>query len=293
MNNNSRLFSTIANIVLMIWSIICILPFLLLVSSSFSSEKSILVSGYSFIPREFSMEAYNYLASNFEYIMRAYGITFLITILGTAVSLLITTMLAYPLSRDDMPFRKAMTFYVFFTMLFNGGLVPTYLLYNNVFHIKNTIFALVIPYLLLSAFNVLIARTFFVTNIPMAIIESAKIDGAGEFLTFSKIVMPLSLPILATLGLFVGVGYWNDWFNGMVFLTDPNLYSIQNLLNQMLQNIQFMQNNPDIGSRTTVPLPETTVKMAIAVIGVFPILFVYPFFQKYFVKGIVIGAVKG
>jgi putative aldouronate transport system permease protein len=283
----------IANIVLITVSLLCILPFILLISSSFSSEKSILLRGYSFIPREFSLDAYKYLATNGAYILHAYGITFFITIVGVTVSLIITTMLAYPLSRADFPFRKQITFYIFFTMLFNGGLVPTYLLYNNFFHIKNTIFALIMPYLLMNGFNVLITRTFFTANIPPSIIESAKIDGAGEFTIFSKIILPLSLPILATIGLFVGVGYWNDWFNGMVFISNAKLYSIQNVLNQMLQNIQFMQNNPDIGTKMTTELPETTVKMAIAVIGVLPILVIYPFFQKYFVKGITIGAVKG
>lgn len=158
---------------------------------------------------------------------------------------------------------------------------------------KNTIFALLVPYLLMNGFNVLITRTFFITNIPPAIIESANMDGAGEFSIFFKIILPLSLPIVATIGLFVGIGYWNDWFNGMVFLNNAKLYSIQNVLNQMLQNIQFMQNNPDIGGHATVELPQTTVKMAIAVIGVLSVLVIYPFFQKYFVKGIAIGAVKG
>jgi putative aldouronate transport system permease protein len=290
---SSRTSKLVANIVLMTVSLLCILPFILLISSSFSSEKSILVKGYSFFPREFSFDAYKYLVTNGLYILHAYGITFFITIVGTAVSLIMTTMLAYPLSRTDFPFRKQLTFYIFFTMLFNGGLVPTYLMYNNFFHVKNTIFALLVPYLLMNGFNVLITRTFFITNIPHEIIESAKIDGAGEFKIFSKIILPLSLPIIATIGLFVGVGYWNDWFNGMVFINNAQLYSIQNVLNQMLQNIQFMQNNPDIGSHMTVALPETTVKMAIAVIGVVPILIIYPFFQKYFVKGITIGAVKG
>ena len=283
----------LANIVFILASAVCILPFLLMISSSFSSEKSILVSGYSFWPRQFSLEAYRYLATNAAYLGHAYGITFFVTIFGTAIGLCMTLMLAYPLSRSDMPFRNKISFLVFFTMLFNGGLVPTYLLYNNIFHIKNTIIALLVPYLLMNGFNVLITKTFFVTNIPPAIIESAYIDGAGELMIFSKIILPLSLPIIATIGLFIGIGYWNDWFNGMIFLNDAKLFSIQNVLNQMLQNIQFMQNNPDIGTRTTVELPQTTVKMAIAVIGALPILIIYPIFQKYFVKGIVIGAVKG
>ena len=283
----------VSHIVMLFVTVVCLLPFVLLIASSLSSEKSIIVGGYSFFPREFSLEAYNYLANNGDYLLHAYGISILVTVVGTAVSLIITCMLAYPLSRPDLPFRNKFTFLVFFTILFNGGLVPTYLLYNNILGIKNTLFALLIPYLLMNGFNVLITRTFFITNIPPALIESAYIDGAGEFTIFRKIIIPLSLPIVATIGLFVGVGYWNDWFNGMIFINQARLYSIQNVLNQMLQNIQFMQNNPDIGSRQSLPLPETTVKMAIAVIGVIPILVIYPFFQKYFAKGITVGAVKG
>ena len=286
-------FKIFANVILSLVSAICVLPFILLIMSSFSSEKSILTYGYSFWPKEFSLAAYHYLAVNAAYLAHAYGITFFITTVGTFVSLFITMMLAYPLSRKDLPFRNIFIFFVFFTMLFNGGLVPTYLLYNNIFHIKNTLFALIIPYLLMNGFNVLISKTFFSTTIPEAIVESAYIDGAGEFTIFFKIILPVSLPVIATIGLFVGIGYWNDWFNGMVFLDNAKLFSIQNVLNQMLQNIQFMQNNPDIGSKMTVELPETTVKMAIAVVGVFPILIIYPVFQKYFVKGIAIGAVKG
>lgn len=281
---------------MMIFSLACLLPFLLLIVSSFSSEKSIIQRGYSFFPQEFSLAAYQYLLSEAAYLLHAYGITIFVTVTGTALSLLVTMLLAYPLSRKDYPLRKPVTFLVFFTMLFNGGLVPTYLLYSMVLGIKNTILALIVPNLLLNAMNVLLARTFFMTNIPAAIIESASIDGASELRIFTSIVMPCSLPILATIGLFVGVGYWNDWFNGMIYLTNPNLFNIQNVLNNMLQNIQFLQSHSSVSSDMSSAvdkLPQTTVKMAIAVVGILPIMVIYPFFQKYFVKGIVIGAVKG
>lgn len=289
-NRTSRI---IANVVLTIWSLICILPFFLMIMSSFSDENAIIKYGYSFFPRKFSLAAYQYLAAQGNYIFHAYGITVLITIVGTTLGLAMTMMLGYPLSRKDLPFRNVLTFIVFFTMLFNGGLVPTYLMYTTIFHLKNTLTALLVPALLMNGFNVLIARTFFMTNIPMAIIESASIDGAGEFTIFRKIILPVSLPILATIGLFIGVAYWNDWYNGMIYLTDAKLLNIQNVLNNMLTNIQYISQNPEVAGNISVPLPETTVKMAIAVVGVLPVLVIYPIFQKYFVKGIVIGAVKG
>lgn len=283
----------ILNIFMMILSIICIMPLVLLISSSFSDNLYVIRHGYSFIPKKFSIEAYSYLMNQAGYIFHAYFITIFITLVGTTVSLFMTTMLAYTLSREDLPGNKYLTFFVFFTMLFNGGLVPTYILYAQTLGIKNTILALIIPWLLMNGFNVLLARTFFKSDIPRAIIESANIDGASEFTIYIKIILPLSLPIMATLGLFVGVGYWNDWYNGLVFLTDTNLFSLQNVLNQILLNVQFLLQNSTASSHIdTSQIPGETVRMAIAVIGLVPILFAYPFFQKYFVKGIVMGAVK-
>jgi putative aldouronate transport system permease protein len=180
-------------------------------------------------------------------------------------------------------------------MLFNGGLVPTYLIYTQIFHIKNTLAGLIVPGLLMNGFNVILVRTFFATSIPEAIIESARIDGLGEFGTFVQIVMPLSLPILATLGLMTGVSYWNDWYNGLIYITEPNLFSLQNLLNRILENLSFLQRNSSLGAaaaREIARIPGNTVRMAMAVIGVIPVLAIYPFFQKYFVKGITIGAIK-
>jgi len=285
-----------SNIVLLLLSFSCIIPFVLLIVSSVTDDATITLYGYSFFPKKLSLDAYKYLFSQGSVIGRAYAITVFITVVGTSVSLVISSMLAYPLSRKDYPLHKVQTFMVFFTMLFNGGLVPTYLVYTRIFDFKNTIFALIIPALLMNGFNVLLMRTFFRMNIPMAIIESAKIDGAGEFSTFIKIIMPLSLPIMATVGLLVGVSYWNDWNNGLIYITKPQLYSIQNLLNRILQDIQFLATNPDINAQSgevMTKLPSTTVRMAIAVIGVLPILVIYPFFQKYFQKGMTIGAVKG
>ena len=209
--------------------------------------------------------------------------------------MILSSMLAYPLSLKKLPGRNFFSFFVFFTMLFNGGLVPTYMMYSGTFHIKNTIFAMIVPGFLMSAVNVLLIRTYFSNNIPEALYEAAEVDGAGHFTVFTKIVLPLGKPILVTVGLFAGLGYWNDWTNGLYYISDPDLWGIQNLLNKMISDIQFLQS----GSSTVTtamsmgPLPSTSVRMAIAFIAMVPILILYPFLQKYFAKGIAMGAVKG
>lgn len=182
---------------------------------------------------------------------------------------------------------------VVFTMLFSGGLVPSYLIYTQIFHIKNTFFALWIPGLLMNGFNVMLMRAYFSTSIPPSLIDAAKVDGAGEMLTFRKIVLPMSLPMLATIGLFTGLMYWNDWNNGLIYLTKPSMYSLQNLLNRVLSDIQYLKSATfNTNQFDTTRLPTETARMAIATISVLPILMAYPFFQKYFVKGIALGAVK-
>lgn len=295
MYKSDRITQYVSHIVLAILALGSIIPFIILLSSSLTDEAAILKEGYSFWPKELSFAAYDYLFNNGASILRAYGITVLVTIVGTVSSLAITSLLAYALSRRDLPYRNVFAFFVFFTLLFNGGLVPTYLVYTQIFDLKNTIWALIVPGLLMNGFNVLLMRTFFITSIPEPIIESARIDGAGEFKTFFSIILPLSLPILATIGLLQTIGYWNDWFNGLIYITEPSLFSIQNMLNRMLQDIQFLANS-NLGSNASTAaaqIPTTAVRMAIAVIGVLPILIAYPFFQKYLVKGIALGGVKG
>jgi putative aldouronate transport system permease protein len=295
MVDNSKVFKIALHTVLMILALFCLLPFLLLFASSFSSEASLIKHGYSFFPREFSMNAYNYLFTSSTAIVRAYSITIFVTAIGTTVNLALSILLAYPLSRRDLPHRNIFAFVIFFTMLFNGGLVPTYIMYTQFFHIKNTLFALIVPQFLLSAFYVIMMRTYFTSNIPMEIIEAAKIDGAHEFRVLYQVVLPMSLPILATVGLMVGLGYWNDWTNGLYFLTDAKLFSIQNVLNRMIRDAQFlsqMASSTNMGAAAK-NLPSTSLKMAVAVIGALPILVIYPFFQRFFVQGITVGAVKG
>lgn len=294
--NENKAMRWISNTVLGLFAAACLIPFALLIIASFSSEESIVRQGYSFFPEQFSLKAYEYLWMHYLELGRAYGITILITVIGTAVSLAITSMLAYPLSRRDMPLNRVWTFIVFFTMLFNGGLVPTYLVYTQIFDIKNTLFGLLLPGLLMNGFNILLVRTFFITSIPSALIDAASIDGAGEIKIFYRIILPLSMPIMATIGLFQAIGYWNDWFNGLIYITDTKLFGIQTILTKMVMDIQFLTSNSNAAGvnagAAIADLPSTSVRMAIAAIGVLPILIAYPFFQKYFVKGITIGAVK-
>ncbi|WP_331436829.1 carbohydrate ABC transporter permease [Gordoniibacillus kamchatkensis] len=229
-------------------------------------------------------------------IAKGYGISILVTVLGSLLGLLITALFAYPLSRRDFSLRNFFSFYVFFTMLFNGGLVPWYLVYTKMFDLRDSIFALIVPNLLMSAFFVLMMRTFFQTTIHPSIIESASIDGAGELRIFFRIVLPLSLPVLATIGLFYVLGYWNDWFNSLVFMNDSDKVNLQYLMYKTMMNLQFLvanaQNNTN-ASAEIAKIPNETIRMAMCIVGMGPIVLAYPFFQKYFVKGLTIGAVKG
>lgn len=281
-----------SHFVLFLAAVSCAVPFLLMFSASLTSERSLAAAGYWFIPKEFSSAAYDYLWLQKYSIIRAYGITIFTTVMGTSVSLLITVLLAYPLSMPQLPGKKIIMFFVVFSMLFNGGLVPTYIMYTQYFHIKNTIWSLIVPNMLMNAFNVLLIRNYFVSSVPHEMIEAGRIDGAGEYAILFKIILPISAPILATVGLMNGLAFWNNWYNGLIYLSDDKLYGIQVMLNAILQNVQFLASH-NVGVSAAVPLPTAAVRMAIAVIAVIPVLIVYPFFQKYFVKSITLGAVKG
>ncbi len=285
----------LAHIVLIILSVCALLPFALLAIASFTEEDTAIKYGFTFFPKQFSLSAYQYIAGEWQQIGHAYMITMVVTVVGTLLGMVICTLLSYGLTRDFIG-RKFINFFVIFTMLFNGGIVSTYYVYTNVFHIKNTIWALILPGLLLNVFNIMIEKSYFTANIPEALLESARIDGAGEFTTFAKIVLPLSKPILATLGLMTAITYWNDWTNGLYYVDDANYYSLQYVLNKINENAAFLASNSSQMSgmmHGTASIPTTTVRMAIAVVGILPIIMLYPFFQKYFVKGITIGAVKG
>lgn len=283
-----------ANVVMCICSFLALAPFVLLIIASLTDETVALENGFSYFPAKWSLAAYDYIANQWEMLGRAYLMTIVVTAIGTAVGLIMTALLAYMLSQRDLPGRRFLNLYVVFTMLFNGGLVPTYIMYVKTFHIKDTIWALIVPNLLLSAFLVMLVRNYFENNIPRDLYEAARIDGASEFQNFTTIALPLSVPILATVGLMMGIAYWNDWQNGLYYLSDQgkNLYTIQNILNNINQNIAFLSSNATVGVNLA-DLPTTTVRMAIAVVGILPVLILYPFFQKYFARGLVAGAVKG
>ena len=293
--NDVKSFNTFATVVLTILTVITLLPIVLIVIASFTDEKVLLSTGYTYLPSKLSLDSYYYMVRQGPMILRSYGITVLVTILGTLGSILLTATLAYPMSRKDFKWHNTLSFIVFFTMLFNGGVVSSYIMWSTIFGIKNTLLALILPNYLVTAFNVFLIRNYYSNSIPGALIESAKIDGATELTIFVKIMLPLAIPVMATVALFTGLTYWNDWTNGMYFITNPELYGIQNLLIRIMNNIQFLKSssNAALLGTQTIDLPGTSVRMAMAVIGVLPILIVFPFVQKYFVKGVVLGAVKG
>ncbi|MDL2301285.1 carbohydrate ABC transporter permease [Lachnospiraceae bacterium OttesenSCG-928-D06] len=294
----SKRYQLIINIVLAIITLTIILPFLLVFISSITDENTLIRNGYSFFPEKLSLYAYQYIIRQGEKILRAYGMTIIVTFCGVILNLALSALMAYPLSVKTLPHRKALTFFVFFTMLFNGGLVPTYLMYVNFFHIKNSIWALIIPNILLSANNILMIRSYFMTSIPSALYEAAKVDGANHFRILYTIVLPLGKPILVTMGLFSGLAYWNDWTNGLYYLSGnagQKLFTIQNLLNQMITDIQYLSSGKVMGNigAELAKLPATSIRMAIAFIAMLPLFVIYPFLQKYFSEGITLGAVKG
>lgn len=279
----------------LLFSVTCIFPVLVVLGVSLTDQDTIYLHGYNLIPKVFSAAAYEYLFRDIGPILDAYMVSIFVTVFGTIVALLITALVAYPLSRQDFAFRNFFSFFVFFTMIFGGGLVPWYLVYTNFIDIRDTIWALIVPNHLLSAFYVMIMRTFFTSSIHPSILDSAKMDGAGEIRIFTRIVIPLSLPVLATIGLFYTLSYWNDWFNSLVFMNSDKMVSIQYLMYKAMRNLQYLTNIAQVGglSDQTAKLPSETARMAMAIIGMGPIVLAFPFFQKYFVKGLTVGAVKG
>ena len=292
-----KIFQIIGHIVMAVLSLGAIVPIVLLVMSSVTDNDALIRDGYSFFPREFSFYAYEYIFKTGNTVISAYGVSIVLTITGTLLSLAVTTMLAYAIANRGLPGKGMLTFYVFFTMLFNGGLVPTYMNYTNVFGIKNTFLSLLIPGLVTNGFYILLMKSYFAASIPEEILDAASIDGASQFQTFYRVALPLANPIVATIGLFAGIAYWNDWQNGYIYLTKrTDLYSIQNLLNRMIQNIQYLsQNSANIRNADVglAAIPSVSVRMAIAVVGILPIVAIYPFLQGNFIKGITLGGVKG
>lgn len=290
-------FLAVANITMIFVTIMALLPFLLVFLSSITDENELIRNGYSLFPGKISFYAYEYIIKQGRKIFRAYGVTIFVTAIGTAANIFMSSMLAYGLSLKRLPGLRLLTFYVIFTMLFNGGLVPSYLMYTSVFNVKNTILALIVPNLLLHPMNVLLMRTYYSSNIPSEIYESAEIDGASQFHVFLHIVLPLGKPIMATMAVFSGLSYWNDWTNGLYYLVGydgEKLFSIQNFLNKIVTDIQYL-NSSQVGANTELlsKLPTTSVRMAIAFVAMIPVLLIFPFLTRFFSNGIMMGAVKG
>lgn len=283
------------NVLFIILAAMAIIPILFVFIISISSEESIRQVGYSFIPSSLSSSAYDFLWNERDTIFNALWISVLVTITGTLLGLALTSTMGYVLSRPVFKLKGFYTWSVFIPMIFNGGMAASYVVNANLLGLKNSIWALILP-LAVSSFNIIVCKTFFRSTIPDSIIESAKIDGATQLRIFSTIVLPISKPVLATIGLFLTFGYWNDWFQSSLYITDSRLVSLQALLNNMMKSLDYLANNPTAGlslQQYRNQMPSESVRMAIAVVIVIPIACAYPFFQKYFISGLTIGAVKG
>jgi putative aldouronate transport system permease protein len=274
----------------------CVFPFIFVLIISLTDEKSLLQNGYRIFPEKWSTFAYSYIFKTGDQLLHSYGITITVTVIGTLLTVFMTTLYAYALSRKNFSYRKFFSFIAFFTMLFGGGLVPSYIVVTQLLHLKDSIWALILP-MSMNAFYILVLRTFFQTMVPDAIIESGKIDGAGEFKTLFSLVLPISLPGLATIALFSTLGYWNDWFNALLYIDSTNLVPLQALLMRIETSMQFILQNSALlnsgqGRELINKLPQDTSRMAMVVLATGPIVLAYPFFQRYFVQGLTIGAVK-
>ncbi len=278
---------------LILLALFCVVPIFYILSASLSDEIRLTREGYSLIPRGFSIKAYDYILKSPRAILNAYGVTILVTLAGTVVSLLVTTMLGYTIARKDFKFGRVISFMIFFSMLFNGGLVPTYIMITKYFGLKDTLWALMLPYIILP-WHVFLMKGFL-ADIPTSLIEAAKIDGAGEIKSFFRIIVPISKPALATVGLFIAFTYWNDWYQSMLYIDSANINSLQFYLYRIMNNIQYLSTSMQAGNITIdiASLPSETARMALCIMAAGPMLVIFPFFQKYFVKGLTVGAVKG
>ena len=294
-NKIKKSTNVLFNVILTILSLLSVIPFIFVIIISFTDEEALAMNGYRFIPEKWSLYAYEYIVSAGENILRSYGVTILVTVVGTLIGLLLTGTYAYALSRKTYAFRSFFTKVITVPMLFSGGMIANYLVMTKVLMLKNTIWALILP-LCMNSFNVIVLRTFFKTSIPDSVVESAKIDGASEWKLFFRIVIPMAMPGLATIGLFLTLGYWNDWFNALMYIDNKDWIPLQFLLMQIQNSIDWLASNKSMmgvdGIQAAANLPKETIKMAIVVISTLPIIFAYPFFQRYFVNGLTIGAIK-
>lgn len=294
-NKIKKSTNVVFNIIMTILALLSVIPFIFVIIISLTDENSLTMNGYRFIPEKWSLYAYEYIIQAGESILKSYGVTITVTVLGTLIGLFLISTYAYALSRKTYAYRSFFTKVITIPMLFSGGMIANYLIVTKVLMLKDTIWALILP-LCMNSFNVIVLRTFFKTSIPDSVIESAKIDGASEWRLFFKIVIPMALPGLATIGLFLTLTYWNDWFNAMMYIDNQDLIPLQYLLIKIESSIDFLASNKSMlgvdGIVAAANLPKETIKMAIVVISTLPIIFAYPFFQRYFVNGLTIGAVK-
>lgn len=288
---SSRLFYVICYTFITLMALICLIPFIVLISGSFTSENYIRFHGYSVLIHDFSTKAYGLIFKNPVMVLMAYGVSVGITLVGTFLGLILTTVTAYVLSRKDFKYRNVFSFFFYFTTLFNGGMVSTYIYYIQYLHLKDSIWALIFPGLF-NVFYLLIMRSF-VQALPYALVESAKIDGAGEFVILFRIILPLLKSGMATIGLFLALGYWNDWYNAMLYINTSDKYPLQYMLYNLLQQSQAIARIASQSGIVMADIPSNSLKMAMTVVATGPIILVYPFVQKYFVKGVTVGSVKG
>ena len=287
--------NALLNLLFLLCAAAAILPVVLVFMISIASEESIRQVGYSFFPVQFSTDAYAFLWNERSTIFGALGISCAVTAIGTALGVLVTTSMGYALSRPQFKLKSFYTWMIFIPMLFSGGMVASYVVNANILGLRNSIWALILP-LMVSSYNIVICKTYFKTSIPDGVIESAKIDGATQMRTYVSIVAPISKPLFATIALFLCFGYWNDWFLSSLYISDKNPISLQALLNNIMRSLEYMTNNPTAGvslQQYRAQMPSESVRMAIAIVIVIPIACAYPFFQKYFISGLTIGAVKG
>lgn len=276
-----------------LFSLSCLFPFIMVISGSLSTEKDIMDYGYSLWPKTVTFDSYRILFLGSNRIIDAYGVSLFVTVAGTILSLFVTSMGAYVMARRSFKYRNILSIYVIVTMLFNGGLVPWYIICVRYLDLKDTLWALILP-MLANAFNMFLIRNFML-SIPEDMNESAKMDGAGDFKIFYSLIAPLSLPVLATVGLFVALSYWNDWFLGLMFVDKQELQPLQLLLRTLISNVEFLKSSSNASAmqRISAQIPSESIKMALTVITIGPIIFLYPFVQRFFVKGLMVGAVKG
>lgn len=285
-------FNLIGYLIIIAFAALCVIPFIMIIMGSLTDESEIVKNGYQLFPQTFSTEAYSFIIKNPKQILNAYKITLVVTIVGTIVGLFLSAMTAYVLQRKDFTYRNVISFYFFFTTLFSGGLVPWYILIVKYLGFKDSILALIVP-LLLNVFYIIILRSFISSTIPDAISESAKIDGAGDFRIFVSVILPLLKPALATIGLFIALNYWNDWYHATLFVNKESLYPLQYFLYKILNSLTFSNASVAAQGAVVMDTPKESFKLAMTVVATGPIILLYPFVQKYFIQGITIGSVKG